>query len=119
MIEDTSSSSTSCTLAASSQHLPDLTLQNPSAPQFSVLRYESVIHEFDPYFNYRSTIKLVSGNTRQQRLTVFAAAGVANSAQEINSRQCIMGSWHVLKTSKSTGLRFSRAANRQEAPHSA
>ncbi len=27
--------------------------------QFSVLRYESVIHEFDPYFNYRSTIKLV------------------------------------------------------------
>jgi hypothetical protein len=28
-------------------------------PQFSVLRYESVIHEFDPYFNYRSTIKLV------------------------------------------------------------
>jgi hypothetical protein len=25
--------------------------------QFSVLRYESVIHEFDPYFNYRSTIK--------------------------------------------------------------
>lgn len=29
------------------------------ALQFSVLRYESVIHEFDPYFNYRSTIKLV------------------------------------------------------------
>ncbi|KAG2440767.1 hypothetical protein HXX76_003623 [Chlamydomonas incerta] len=27
---------------------------------FSVLRYESVIHEFDPYFNYRSTIKLVT-----------------------------------------------------------
>lgn len=26
--------------------------------QFSVLRYESVIHEFDPYFNYRSTIKV-------------------------------------------------------------
>ncbi|EGC36923.1 STT3 subunit of oligosaccharyl transferase [Dictyostelium purpureum] len=26
---------------------------------FSVLRYESVIHEFDPYFNYRSTIHLV------------------------------------------------------------
>ncbi|GIL52156.1 hypothetical protein Vafri_8007 [Volvox africanus] len=26
---------------------------------FSVLRYESVIHEFDPYFNYRSTINLV------------------------------------------------------------
>ncbi len=25
-----------------------------------MLRYESVIHEFDPYFNYRSTIKLVS-----------------------------------------------------------
>jgi len=25
-----------------------------------VLRYESVIHEFDPYFNYRSTIKLVT-----------------------------------------------------------
>jgi len=27
---------------------------------FSVLRYESVIHEFDPYFNYRSTKYLVS-----------------------------------------------------------
>ena len=26
---------------------------------FSVVKYESVIHEFDPYFNYRSTIKLV------------------------------------------------------------
>jgi dolichyl-diphosphooligosaccharide--protein glycosyltransferase len=26
---------------------------------FSVLRYESVIHEFDPYFNYRSTKYLV------------------------------------------------------------
>lgn len=25
-----------------------------------MLRYESVIHEFDPYFNYRSTIKLVT-----------------------------------------------------------
>eukprot|EP01112_Ceratiomyxa_fruticulosa_P012586 TRINITY_DN3491_c0_g3_i1.p1 TRINITY_DN3491_c0_g3~~TRINITY_DN3491_c0_g3_i1.p1 ORF type:complete len:705 (+),score=140.54 TRINITY_DN3491_c0_g3_i1:176-2290(+) len=27
---------------------------------FSVLRYESVIHEFDPYFNYRSTKYLVN-----------------------------------------------------------
>eukprot|EP00466_Bigelowiella_natans_P001475 jgi/Bigna1/55176/estExt_Genewise1Plus.C_530008 len=27
---------------------------------FSVLRYESVIHEFDPYFNFRSTKYLVS-----------------------------------------------------------
>mmetsp|Transcript_1944 Transcript_1944/g.6984 ORF Transcript_1944/g.6984 Transcript_1944/m.6984 type:complete len:715 (+) Transcript_1944:92-2236(+) len=27
---------------------------------FSVLRFESVIHEFDPYFNYRSTQYLVS-----------------------------------------------------------
>eukprot|EP00897_Mesotaenium_endlicherianum_P006913 jgi/Mesen1/624/ME000108S10787 len=26
---------------------------------FSVLRYESVIHEFDPYFNYRTTLYLV------------------------------------------------------------
>lgn len=26
---------------------------------FSVLRYESVIHEFDPYFNFRSTKYLV------------------------------------------------------------
>jgi len=25
---------------------------------FSVLRYESVIHEFDPYFNYRTTLFL-------------------------------------------------------------
>lgn len=27
---------------------------------FSVLRYESVIHEFDPYFNFRSTKYLVN-----------------------------------------------------------
>lgn len=27
---------------------------------FSILRYESVIHEFDPYFNYRSTQYLVN-----------------------------------------------------------
>eukprot|EP00976_Prorocentrum_cordatum_P064434 1177494-Prorocentrum_minimum.AAC.2 len=26
---------------------------------FSVLRFESVIHEYDPYFNYRSTVMLV------------------------------------------------------------
>jgi dolichyl-diphosphooligosaccharide---protein glycosyltransferase len=26
---------------------------------FSVLRYESIIHEFDPWFNYRATIQLV------------------------------------------------------------
>ena len=26
---------------------------------FSVIRYESVIHEFDPYFNYRTTKYLV------------------------------------------------------------
>lgn len=25
---------------------------------FSVLRYESMIHEFDPYFNYRTTLYL-------------------------------------------------------------
>lgn len=25
---------------------------------FSVLRYESMIHEFDPYFNYRTTLFL-------------------------------------------------------------
>lgn len=33
--------------------------------QFSVLRYESVIHEFDPYFNYRTTIKLVTEGARE------------------------------------------------------
>eukprot|EP01050_Picozoa_sp_SAG11_P034000 SAG11_NODE_11819_length_736_cov_1.974882_1_plen_53_part_10 len=26
---------------------------------FAVVRYESVIHEFDPYFNYRTTDYLV------------------------------------------------------------
>ncbi|KAH3744959.1 oligosaccharyl transferase, STT3 subunit [Pelomyxa schiedti] len=31
-----------------------------SSRLFSVLRFESVIHEFDPYFNYRSTKYLVS-----------------------------------------------------------
>ena len=31
----------------------------------SVLRYESVIHEFDPYFNYRTTIKLVAEGTKE------------------------------------------------------
>ena len=48
------------------QHTP---LQNTPPylppPQFSVLRYESVIHEFDPYFNYRTTIKLVSEGLRE------------------------------------------------------
>lgn len=29
---------------------------------FSVLRYESVIHEFDPYFNYRATLYLTETN---------------------------------------------------------
>jgi hypothetical protein len=37
-----------------------LLVRLPYVLQFSVLRYESVIHEFDPYFNYRSTIKLVT-----------------------------------------------------------
>lgn len=27
---------------------------------FSVIRYESIIHEFDPWFNYRTTQYLVS-----------------------------------------------------------
>lgn len=39
---------------------PTLAACHPLRPQFSVLRYESVIHEFDPYFNYRTTIKLVT-----------------------------------------------------------
>ena len=30
-----------------------------SSRLFSVVRFESIIHEFDPWFNYRSTIKLV------------------------------------------------------------
>ncbi|KAJ3350195.1 oligosaccharyl transferase stt3 subunit [Entophlyctis luteolus] len=30
-----------------------------SSRLFSVIRFESVIHEFDPWFNYRSTIRLV------------------------------------------------------------
>lgn len=28
---------------------------------FSVLRFESIIHEFDPWFNYRTTVELVQG----------------------------------------------------------
>eukprot|EP00163_Fabomonas_tropica_P007880 TRINITY_DN17522_c0_g1_i2.p2 TRINITY_DN17522_c0_g1~~TRINITY_DN17522_c0_g1_i2.p2 ORF type:complete len:121 (+),score=25.04 TRINITY_DN17522_c0_g1_i2:260-622(+) len=31
-----------------------------SARLFSVLRYESMIHEFDPYFNFRATYTLVT-----------------------------------------------------------
>ena len=27
---------------------------------FSIVNFESVIHEFDPYFNYRATLKLVA-----------------------------------------------------------
>ena len=27
---------------------------------YSILRFESIIHEFDPYFNYRSTRYLVN-----------------------------------------------------------
>jgi hypothetical protein len=30
-----------------------------SSRLFSVLKFESVIHEFDPWFNYRTTIQLV------------------------------------------------------------
>lgn len=29
---------------------------------FSVIRYESIIHEFDPWFNYRTTV--YTGNSR-------------------------------------------------------
>ncbi|XLR06638.1 hypothetical protein S83_034576 [Arachis hypogaea] len=29
---------------------------------FSVLRYESMIHEFDPYFNYRTTLYLTKND---------------------------------------------------------
>ena len=31
-----------------------------SSRLFSVVRYESVIHEFDPWFNYRTTRELVN-----------------------------------------------------------
>jgi len=31
---------------------------------FSVIRYESIIHEFDPWFNYRTTKYLVNSNFR-------------------------------------------------------
>lgn len=31
---------------------------------FSVIRYESIIHEFDPWFNYRSTKFLVNHDFR-------------------------------------------------------
>ena len=31
-----------------------------SSRLFSVVRYESVIHEFDPWFNYRTTQQLVN-----------------------------------------------------------
>lgn len=30
-----------------------------SSRLFSIIRFESVIHEFDPWFNYRTTIQLV------------------------------------------------------------
>ena len=31
---------------------------------FSVIRYESIIHEFDPWFNFRATKFLVNNNFR-------------------------------------------------------
>lgn len=34
---------------------------------FSVIKYESVIHEFDPYFNYRVTQYLVKVRTHGSR----------------------------------------------------
>lgn len=27
---------------------------------FAIIRYESIIHEFDPWFNYRATFKMVN-----------------------------------------------------------
>lgn len=27
---------------------------------FAIIRYESIIHEFDPWFNYRATVKMVN-----------------------------------------------------------
>ena len=32
---------------------------------FSVIRYESIIHEFDPWFNYRATKFLVNNNFKE------------------------------------------------------
>ena len=32
---------------------------------FSVIRYESIIHEFDPWFNFRATKFLVNNNFRE------------------------------------------------------
>ena len=32
---------------------------------FSVIRYESIIHEFDPWFNYRTTKYLVNSDFRE------------------------------------------------------
>ena len=32
---------------------------------FSVIRYESIIHEFDPWFNFRATKFLVNNNFKQ------------------------------------------------------
>jgi len=32
---------------------------------FSVIRYESIIHEFDPWFNFRATKYLVNNNFRE------------------------------------------------------
>ena len=29
---------------------------------FSVLKFESVIHEFDPWFNYRTTVREIHGD---------------------------------------------------------
>lgn len=32
---------------------------------FSVIRYESIIHEFDPWFNFRATKYLVNNNFKE------------------------------------------------------
>ena len=42
---------------------------------FSVLRYESMIHEFDPYFNYRTTRDAVE-RCREVAFAVLRAANV-------------------------------------------
>ena len=55
---------------------------------FSVLRFESVIHEFDPWFNFRATKYLVEhgcGPPREVRITqAELASAIGASRQRVN-----------------------------------
>lgn len=55
---------------------------------FSVIKYESVIHEFDPYFNYRVTQFLTKASCHQYWLLSCNATGRCSSPWSQRPHEC-------------------------------